>query len=94
MIKDIILTILILFLTLYISLLSPELPQFIQKLFNNTLFKIIILFIFIYINNEKISPKITILLVIAYVLTLDYIFVINSKKIKETAVYKITKSST
>jgi len=82
MFKDLISTIITLFLTLYISLLGPNLPLVIQNLFNNTIFKIIILFIFIYINNENISPKISILIVIAYVLTLEYIYVINSKKLK------------
>lgn len=83
MITNIILNTITLFLLLYVSLIGPNLPLFIQKLFNNTIFKIIILFIFIYINNNNISPKIAILLVIAYVLTLDYIYIINSKKIKD-----------
>ena len=83
MFKDIILTIITIFLVIYISLLGTELPKFIQNLFNNTIFKIIILFIFIYINNKNISPKISILIIISYVLTLDYIYVISSKKIKD-----------
>ena len=84
MLKDILSNILIIFLTLYVSLLGPTLPLYIQKLFNNTIFKIIILFTFIFINNKNISPKLIILIVIVYVLTLDYIYVINSKKIKDS----------
>ena len=80
MFKDLISTIITLFLTLYISLLGPNLPLVIQNLFNNTIFKIIILFIFIYINNENISPKISILIVIAYVLTLEFIYVSTVKE--------------
>ena len=83
MFKDIILTIITIFLVIYISLLGTELPKFIQNLFNNTIFKILILFIFVYINNKNISPKISILIIISYVLTLDYIYVISSKKIKD-----------
>ena len=83
MFKDIILTILTIFLVIYISLLGTNLPKFIQNLFNNTIFKILILFIFVYINNENISPRVSILIIISYVLTLDYIYVINSKKLKD-----------
>jgi hypothetical protein len=83
MFKDIILTIITIFLVIYISLLGTNLPKIIQNLFNNTIFKILILFIFVYINNENISPRVSILIIISYVLTLDYIYVINSKKIKE-----------
>ena len=83
MFKDIILTILTIFLVIYISLLGTNLPKFIQNLFNNTIFKILILFIFVYINNENISPRVSILIIISYVLTLDYIYVINSKNLKD-----------
>ena len=83
MFKDIILTIITIFLVIYISLLGTNLPKFIQNLFNNTIFKILILFIFVYINNENISPRVSILIIISYVLTLDYIYVINSKKLKD-----------
>lgn len=79
-------SLIIVIIILYIVLLSNDIsiPIIIQKLFNNTIFKIIILFIIIYINNENLSPKLSILIVIAYVLTLDYIYVMNSSKIHKS----------
>jgi len=67
------------FLILYSSYLSPTLPKCIQNLFNNTIFKIIILFLLIYFKND-IPPSIALLIVISYVLTLEYIYFINSKE--------------
>ena len=76
------LTLIIILLILYILYIGSNLNLFIQKLFNNTIFRIIILFLLIYIYNENISSKLFILIIIAYILSLDNIYVIKSKKMK------------
>lgn len=66
-------------LGLYAALLGPELPQFVKDLFNNTIFRIFILFIVVVRGNQ--DPKMAIMIAVAFVLTLDYIY---AKSAKET----------
>lgn len=66
-------------LGLYAALLGPELPNSVKDLFNNTIFRIVILFIVVVRGNQ--DPKMAIMIVIAFVLTLDYIY---AKSAKET----------
>ncbi len=79
--NNIILIILFLIL-LELFLKNIEFLNSIEKIFNNTIFKIIILFFFIY-YFDYISPQLLILFVIYYILISDYIYVINSKKFLE-----------
>jgi hypothetical protein len=72
------LTIIMVALALYISLLGPNLPQIVKKLFINTIFRIIILFMIITTSN--IYPKMSIMIAIAFVLTLDYIYFNSAKQ--------------
>ena len=65
-------------LGLYVALLGPELPTFVKDLFKNTLFRILILFLVIVRGNK--DPKMAIMIAIAFVLTLDYINVRDSKE--------------
>ena len=63
---------------LYASLLSPEVPPFIKNLFNNVIFRIIFLFFILYRANK--DPQMAIIMSIAFVLTLDYIYVMDAKE--------------
>ena len=65
-------TTLILALGLYASLLGPELPESVKNLFNNTIFRILVLFLVVVRGNK--DPKMSIMLAIVFVLTLDYIY--------------------
>jgi hypothetical protein len=66
-------------LGLYAALLGPELPQYVKDLFNNTIFRIFVLFIVVVKGNQ--NPKMAIMIAVAFVLTLDYIY---AKSAKET----------
>ena len=65
-------------LALYATLLGPNLPQSIQKLFSNTIFRILVLFLVVVTANKE--PKVAIMLAISFVLTLDYIYVLQAKE--------------
>ena len=81
-VKTIVSSIVTLILFLYSGMLGPKLPNVILNLFKNPIFKIIILFLFIYIINDY-NPKLIIMVVIAYVLTLEFIYVSTAQKVKE-----------
>ena len=78
-VKTIVSSILTLIIFLYSGMLGPNLPPVIIKLFNNTIFKIIIFFLFIYLVNDY-DPRLIIMVVIAYVLTLEFIYVSTVKE--------------
>lgn len=65
-------------LALYAALLGPNLPVFVQQLFTNTIFRIIVLFLVVYSGNK--NPKIAILIAMGFVLTLDYIYAQQAKE--------------
>ncbi len=71
-------TMIIFFLVIYISLLSHPLPKFVRDLFNNTLFRIFVLFLVVIRGNK--DPKMAIMIAIAFVLTLDYMYVMDAKE--------------
>ena len=57
---------------LYASLLGPNLPSFIKKLFDNVVFRILVLFLIaVRANND---PAMSIVMAVAFILTLDYIY--------------------
>lgn len=57
---------------LYASLLGPNLPPFIKKLFDNVVFRILVLFLIaVRANND---PAMSIVMAVAFILTLDYIY--------------------
>jgi hypothetical protein len=66
-------------LGLYAALLGPELPDVVKNLFTNTIFRILILFLVVVRGNK--DPQLAIIIAIAFVLTLDYIY---AKTAKET----------
>jgi hypothetical protein len=66
-------------LGLYAALLGPNLPPFVKELFTNTIFRIIVLFLVVVRGNK--DPKMAIMIAVAFVLTLDYIY---AKSAKET----------
>ena len=65
-------------LVLYAALLGPNLPPVIQKLFTNTIFRIIVLFMVVITANKE--PKVAIMIAVAFILTLDYIYVLQAKE--------------
>jgi hypothetical protein len=69
-------------LGLYAALLGPNLPDFVKNLFKNTLFRIIILFLVIVRGNK--DPKMAIMIAIAFILTLDYVYVRDAKETFQT----------
>jgi hypothetical protein len=72
-------TILTIILTVYASLASPKLPTFLKKLFDNTLFKIIIISFIAYRANK--NPQLSILIAVCFVITLNFL---AEKETKET----------
>lgn len=58
-------------LGLYAALLGPELPQTVRKLFENTIFKMVILFLVVVRGNK--DPQMALMIAIGYVLTLEYL---------------------
>ena len=65
-------------LGLYAALLGPNLPKFVKDLFNNTLFRILVLFLVVVRGNK--DPQMAIMIAVAFVLTLDYIYVRDAKE--------------
>jgi len=65
-------------LGLYAALLGPNLPPFMQKLFSNTIFRICVLFLVVVSGNK--DPKIAIMIAVAFVLTLDYLYAQQAKE--------------
>ncbi len=70
----------IVILVLYCSLLDPELPPVVKNLFNNTLFRIVVLFGVVVLAHE--DPVIALMISVAFVITLDYV----NRKTKENMV--------
>jgi len=64
-------TSIIILLVLYASLLGPNLPPMVQKLFDNVVFRIVILFFILFKAND--DPSLALVMAIAFVMTLDYI---------------------
>ncbi len=69
-------------LGLYAALLGPNLPTFVKDLFKNTLFRILILFLVVVRGNK--DPKMAIMIAVAFVLTLDYVYVRDAKEAFES----------
>jgi hypothetical protein len=69
-------------LGLYAALLGPNLPTFVKDLFKNTLFRILVLFLVVVRGNK--DPKMAIMIAIAFVLTLDYVYVRDAKEAFES----------
>lgn len=76
--NDYVSTTITMMIALYATLLRPELPSFIKTLFNNLIFKIIVLFLIVVHGNN--DPKMAIMITIGFVLTLDYIGSENAKE--------------
>jgi hypothetical protein len=59
-----------LFLVLYASLAAPKIPKFIRLMFDNALFKIIMLALIVYQSNKDLS--LALMISISFTLTLNY----------------------
>lgn len=69
--NKIISTILTLFLILYGGMASPRLPGFIKELFQNSIFKIVVLSLVVYSSNR--DPKFAILMAVVFSVTLTMV---------------------
>jgi len=76
-------TLVVTLLVLYASLLGPTLPPFIKSLFENSLFKIFVLFLLVMRGNG--DPVFSLILVICFVMTLD---ILNT----QTSIEKFTNN--
>ena len=70
--------ILTLFIVLYASMIGPELPNVVKNLFSNTIFKMFILFLVIIMGSTE--PKLAIIIAIAFVLTMDFLYIHDTKE--------------
>ena len=68
----------IVFLIIYIAYLNPDMSKYIKNIFNNTIFKMILLFSIVYISHSNLY--LALLLTLAFVLTLDCIHVSDTKE--------------
>ena len=79
-------SVLTLIVVLYATFLRPELPanikDTIKDLFNNTIFRIFVLFLVVAFGNT--SPSLALIIAIAFVLTMDQIYVWDSKEAFES----------
>ena len=71
-------TILSLFLVLYGSLARPQLPKFVERLFENQIFRILVLALIVYRGND--DPKLSLIIAIGFTLTMNYL---SRQKIEE-----------
>jgi hypothetical protein len=58
-------------LTVYASLASPNLPNFLKKLFDNSIFKILIISFIAYRANK--NPQLSLLVAVCFVITLNFL---------------------
>jgi hypothetical protein len=65
-------------IALYIASLSTSIPKFVPELFNNPIFRVVVLFLVVVRGNK--DPVFSLLLGIAYVSTLIFL---NKKQAKE-----------
>ena len=63
---------------LYISLLGPTLPSTVRNLFNNSLFRMLVLFL-VLLRFEK-DPGLSIVITVSFVLTMDYVNAMDAKE--------------
>jgi hypothetical protein len=79
-------SVLTLIVVLYATFLRPELPvnikDTIKDLFNNTIFRIFVLFLVVAFGNAR--PSLALIIAIAFVLTMDQIYVWDSKEAFES----------
>jgi outer membrane biosynthesis protein TonB len=71
-----ILPIMTLILGLYAALARPKLPKFVEKLFNNPVFRLIVISYIIYRGNK--DPQLSIMIAAAFLITMH---MINKKKV-------------
>ena len=67
---------------LYASMIGPELPNTVKDLFKNSIFKILVLFLVVI--KGSVDPSLALIIAIAFVLTMDQIYVWDSKEAFES----------
>jgi ABC-type nitrate/sulfonate/bicarbonate transport system permease component len=78
------------FMLLYIATVRPDLPSYVKNLFNNPIFRIVVLFIIVTRANK--DPTFSLIVAVTFVITLNFLsvqqaeeafqVVRNSKKIE------------
>ena len=76
--NKIVYSILSLFVILYGSLAGPELPSLIRNLFNNVVFRLLILGYIMYRGNK--APQFSIMLAVAFTITMNLITTFEIKE--------------
>ena len=72
-IKDFLRSGLYVFLILYASLARPNLPNFLNVLFQNNLFKLFIFFLIVYLAQKENDIMMSLLVAIAFFVTMTYL---------------------
>jgi predicted neutral ceramidase superfamily lipid hydrolase len=70
--------ILITLMMLYVATIRPELPSYIKNLFNNPIFRIVVLFIVVMKGNK--DPFFSLMIAISFVVTLNLLSVQQAKE--------------
>jgi len=71
--NDVVKTILYLFLVLYASLVRPELPRFLETLFKNNLFKLLVFFLIAYLAEKEKNYTLALLVALVFFVTMNYL---------------------
>jgi hypothetical protein len=66
-------TFLILFMVVYGAVVAPELPLEIKKLFDNSVFKMIVIFLIVVLVQQRTTTGYGILVAVVFVLSLNYL---------------------
>ena len=74
------------FIVLYSGLIGPQLPDFMKNLFNNQIFRILVLALIVY-KGER-DPTMALMIAIAFTFTLNYI---TERETKEMVTEKFTR---
>lgn len=61
------------FLILYASMARPQLPEFMNTLFQNNLFRILVFFLIVYLSDKENDIVMSILVAIAFFVTMNFL---------------------
>jgi hypothetical protein len=80
--NKIVLPILALILGIYAALARPKLPKFIEKLFENSVFRLVMIAYIIYRGNN--DPQLAVMIAAAFLITMH---MINKRRVKKISKY-------
>jgi hypothetical protein len=73
-----VLAVLSLFLAVYVAVVRPVLPQFIQRLFENPVFRLVLISYILYRGNK--DPQLSLMIAAAFLITMH---MINKQKVEQ-----------